>query len=94
MADPCIDLSNADADVSFSKPTLNANPCNFSFTLPSFTVTLVLPTIPFPPPLPFPIPSFEFKLSCSLDQPISVSAGLTWGGGKIPCFEPSPDEEQ
>lgn len=93
MADPCIDLSSADASVSFTKPALNANPCNFSFRLPSFIPSLSLPSIPFPP-LPFPVPSFEFKLSCSLDQPIDVSAGLSWGGGKIPCFEPSPDEEQ
>ena len=94
MADPCIDLSQSGLDASFTKPTLNANPCNFSFTLPSFSISINLPSVAFPPALPFPIPSFEFRLSCSLDAPIDVSAGLKFGGGRIACFEPSPDVER
>lgn len=84
----CID-PNADANASFSKPELNANPCEFSLQLPKFSFGFVLPTIAFPPALPkF---NFSFKLSCDLANPISVSGGI--GGGRFACFDPDPTQE-
>ena len=83
----------AGAGVSFDKPELNANPCEFRIVLPIPTLNLVLPAIPFPP---FPLPIFNLSLSltCSLDNPIDVSGGLAFGGGRTPCFDPSPDDEE
>ncbi len=79
------------ADPSFTKPELNASPCNFSFKLPSFSFgfSLVLP--PFPPPLP--IPRFRLAITCDLNNPIDVSAGIEFGGGRTPASDPSPDDD-
>ena len=75
----------------FDGPTLNASPCNFQIGLPRFSFGFQLPSISFPPPIPF--PKFAFELSCSLDQPVNVSAGLEYGGGRQPAFDPDPDNE-
>lgn len=79
------------ADASFSKPELNASPCNFSFKLPSFSFGFTLPPIPFPPPLP--IPRFRLAISCDLHNPIDVSAGIDFGGGRVAQSDPSPDDD-
>lgn len=85
-----------DVGVEFGKPgegDIKASLCEFSFTLPSFPIppVFVLPPIPFPPPLP--IPKISFSLSCDPNKPIDISAGIAWGGGKIPCVLPDPDQE-
>lgn len=86
----CID-PNADANASFTKPELNANPCEFSLQLPKFSFGFVLPNLAFPPPLPkF---NFSFKLSCDLANPISVAGGIEFGGGRLACFDPDPTLE-
>lgn len=81
-----------EAGVEFNEPTLNASPCAFAidFRLPVFTLNLQAP--PFPPPF---LPSFNLslKLSCNLDEPVDVSAGIAPGGGRLPCFDESPDDE-
>jgi hypothetical protein len=76
------------ASASFNDPSVNASVCNFQFKLPSFAFGFVLPPIPFPPTLPF--PKFGFELSCRLPNPINVSAGLEFGGGRIACFDVDP----
>jgi len=51
---------------------------------------LNLPAIPFPPPLPF--FSFSLSLNCDLNNPLSISGGLQWGGGRVASFDPDPDD--
>lgn len=99
MSDPCIGLSatGGSADAAFSAPELNASICNFSFKLPSLSFGFSLPSLSLVLPkisLPFIIPSFSFSLNCDLSNPIDVSAGLEYGGGRVSCFEPSPDKEE
>ncbi len=86
----CLD-PNAGANASFTKPELNASPCAFSLQLPKFSIGFQLPPFAFPPPLPgF---NFSFKLSCDLKNPIDVSGGLDFGGGRFSCSDPDPDLE-
>lgn len=77
------------ADASFGAPSLNANLCKFQLKLPSFKVGFRLPGI-FP--IPIPIPKFGFALSCDPSKPIDVTAGVSFGGGRLPCFVQSPDD--
>lgn len=79
--------------VEFNAPSLNANPCEFQIKIPLPTFNLVLPAIPFPPSF-LPVFNLSFTLSCSLDNPIDVSGELAFGGGRIPCFDPDPDDEE
>jgi len=77
---------------SFSKPELNASPCDFKLKLPSFSIRINLPSIPFPPALP--TLAFHFALSCDLANPISVSGGVAYGGGKVASFDSDPDMQE
>jgi len=73
----------------FATPTVNAQLCGFSIQLPKFSLKFLLPAIAFPPKLP--IPSFSFALSCDPSKPIDVSAGLSYGGGRVSRTDPDPD---
>ena len=86
------ECSPPNANVAFESPALNASPCNFTVKIPFPQFTLALPAIPFPP-LPFPIFNLSLSLSCSLDNPIDVSGGIAFGGGRVACFDVDPDEE-
>jgi hypothetical protein len=77
---------------TFDKPELTASPCEFVLKFPFPTLTIVLPTFVFPP-FPLPIFSFSFAISCSLDNPIDVTAGLEWGGSRKALFDPDPDDQ-
>lgn len=79
-------------EASFDKPELNASPCEFVLKLPFPTLTISLPAFVFPP-FPLPIFNFSFALSCSLDNPIAVSADLPYGGGRKALFDPDPDDQ-
>ncbi len=81
----------ADASASFSKPELNASPCDFKFKLPSFSFGFKLPT--FSIDLNLPIPHFKLSLSCDLDNPIDISASIEPGGGRESNNDPSPDDD-
>ena len=80
-------------EAGFSKPELNASPCNFSFKLPTFKFGLVLPPFKFPP-FDIPIPRFKLAISCDLSKPIDVSAGLSFGGGRKSNNDPCPDDDE
>lgn len=82
----------AGVQASFTKPEVNASPCNFTFKLPSFLFGFVLPTFKFPP-FDIPIPRFRLAISCDLSNPVDVSAGLDFGGGREAKFDPSPDDD-
>lgn len=79
--------------VAFNEPTLDASPCAFKVVLPLPKFSLNFPAIPFPPPF---LPKFNLHLAitCSLDKPVDVSGGVSFGGGRIPCFEESPDDQE
>ncbi len=85
-------VSGGSADASFTKPELNASPCDFKFKLPTFKFGLVLPTFKFPP-FDIPIPHFKLTLSCDLKNPIDISASIEPGGGRKSNNDPSPDDD-
>lgn len=80
------------AGVSFGSGAVIAGPCGLSLTLPTINIDLLLPrilaNINFPPKL-----AFNFSLNCNLSNPIDVSAGLDFGGGRISCSPPNPDDD-
>lgn len=88
----CLDASVDFGDASGGE--IKASLCDFSLKLPNIKIppSFKLPPLPFPPPLP--IPKLSFTLSCDLNKPIDISAGLKFGGGKIPCSIPDPDAEE
>ena len=77
----------------FESPSLNANPCEFSLKLPIPKLNIKLPSIPLPK-IPLPIFNFDFSLSCSLDNPIDVTAGLKFGGGRVTCFDTDSEAKE
>lgn len=77
---------------AFTKPEINASPCEFAFKLPTFTFGLKLPSFKFPP-FEIPIPRFRLAISCDLSKPIDVSAGVEAGGGRVALFDTSPDDD-
>jgi hypothetical protein len=79
-------------EAGFTKPELNASPCEFQFKLPSFSFGLIIPPFKFPP-FDIPIPRFKLALSCDLSNPIDVSVGLDFGGGRVATFDPNPDDD-
>jgi hypothetical protein len=83
-----------DAGVDFGSlegGEIKASLCEFSLKFPNIKIPpeFTLPEIPFPPPLP--IPKLSFELSCDPNKPIDITAGLKFGGGRIPCVMPDPD---
>ncbi len=62
---------------------------------------LQIPTIPFPPalninfkfPPALPKIKFGYALTCDPKDPIDITAGLGWGGGRLSCSDESPDQE-
>ena len=76
--------------MGFESPELNASPCEFRIKIPIPTFSLQIPAIQLPS-LPIPVFSLSLAISCSLDNPIDLSGGLEWGGGRKPKFDPDPD---
>lgn len=75
----------------FNSPTLDANPCEFSVSLPSLpSLSISIPSISLPSLLP--TFNLSLALSCNLDKPIDVSGGLSYGGGREAEFDPDPDD--
>lgn len=84
-------IAEAGAQPDFEKPELNASPCNFEFKLPKFSFGFFF-RFKFPP-FDLPIPRFRLAISCDLSNPIDVSAGLDFGGGRVAKFDLSPDDD-
>lgn len=83
--------ADASANASFTKPDVQASGCTLSFKLPSFSFGFLLNLPPFPPPIP--IPHLRLALSCDLSNPIDVSAGIDFGGGRTSNAPKSPDDD-
>lgn len=80
------------AEADFEAPDIQVSLCKLSLKLPKFKFKFKLPPLGFPPPIPFPF--FGFALSCDPANPIDVSAGLSYGGGRQTRALPDePDDE-
>jgi hypothetical protein len=83
--------SQASADASFVPGPPVAQLCGFK--LPSFVpkFSFSLPGgLSFPPKLPtFPV---QIGLNCNASNPLNVSAGLSWGGGRVSSGDPDADD--
>jgi hypothetical protein len=66
-----------------------ASLCGFSLPKSLFKFGFKLPALAFPPAIP--TPYLALGLNCSLSNPLDVSAGLRYGGGRTPNADPDPD---
>ena len=67
-----------------------ASLCGFKLPVFVFSLGFKQPTI-FP--LPFPEFALSLGLNCSLENPIDVSAGVKFGGGRVSNADPDPDQQ-
>lgn len=93
-----VDPKCLDAGVEFGKigeGKVLASICGFSLKIPDIPIPPVSIRLPSLADLlpKIPIPTLSFALSCDPTKPIDITAGLPFGGGRIPCVLPDPDEE-
>lgn len=73
-----------------------ASVCGFGIKIPNIPIppiSIALPDIlSLIPKIPF--PKFAFALTCDPNNPIDITAGLEFGGGRIPCADPPSDPEE
>lgn len=76
------------ADAGFALGPPAASLCGFKFSTISFkfkiNINLKLP--PFPPTF-----FLSLGLNCDLSNPLNVSGGLSYGGGRVGTHDPDPD---
>jgi hypothetical protein len=84
--------ASASVDVVPAAPA--ATICGFAIGIPrlKFGLSISLAGLGFPPELP--IPWLSLKLTCSLSDPVDVSGGLAFGGGRPVNSEPDPDDNE
>ncbi len=77
---------SADAEFKAGPPVLDL--CKFKLPSFLFKIKFKLPPINFPPKLP----SFSLSLglNCDLSNPLNVTAGVKFGGGRVSTGEPDP----
>lgn len=85
------DQNASAASAGFSQsPIPAATLCGFALPKLSFKLGFKLPALKFPPaPSSFGV---SLGLNCSTDNPINVSAGLPYGGGRVSTSDPDPDD--
>jgi hypothetical protein len=82
----------ASASAGFSEGPPVASLCGFSIPGLRFKFGVKLPGLfAFPPKLPF--PHIGFGLSCSTDNPLNITAGVSYGGGRTSNGLPDPDND-
>lgn len=70
-------------------------PCGISIALPTWVLGVSLPAgISFPPKFPPFSLNFRFKLSCDPTQPVTITDGVPWGGGRSSNNPPDPDDSE
>lgn len=90
---PPPDLPAPSHSVEFAPSPPAISVCGFNLSLPKFGVAfaLFIPTFQLPA---IPLPFLNFQLSCDPTKPISVSAGVAYGGGRAPNQPPSADLDE
>ena len=76
-------------NAQFSPGPPAASLCGFVIPFLSIFFNINLPGIPFP--IGLPTISILIGLNCSLSNPIDISGGVSYGGGRIASFDPDPD---
>ena len=89
-APPLADQDLAELNASFDPGLPAASLCGFMLPFLSIFFSITLPGLPFPIPFP-PNISILIGLNCSLSNPIDISGGVSYGGGRIASFDPDPD---
>lgn len=87
------DAASVDAGFALGPPV--ASLCGFAIPSLRFKFGLKFPGLPgisFPPPLPFPF--LSLGIHCDSDNPLDVTAGVKYGGGRVSNAPPDPDQEQ
>jgi hypothetical protein len=82
----------AGVDAGFSKGPPAAELCGFALPSLNFHFGFRLPGLGFPPPLPSPF--LALGLSCDANNPIDISGGVKWGGGRVGQADPRDPEEE
>ncbi len=79
----------AAVEASFAPSPSGPSLCGFG--IPTFSISLRLPSFQFPPAGFPPQLSFGLALACNLSDPISASFGF--GGGRVSTSDPDADEQ-
>lgn len=84
-------MALASADAGFSDGPPAASLCGFKVPKLFFAFSL---NVPFPRLPAFP-PKIVLSLgiNCDLQNPLSFSASLPWGGGRVGTRDPDPDDQ-
>ena len=65
------------------------------FKLPTLSINLSLPPVSLPS-LPFPpkLPTFKLSIgiNCASSNPLDISGGIAWGGGRVSNADPRADD--
>lgn len=78
-----------DASASFEAGPPVTSLCGLEIPSFSFSFGLLLSGISFPPPIPK--IKISLGISCDANNPIDVTAGVEYGGGRVATFDPDPD---
>jgi hypothetical protein len=93
--DPPPDVQDAQAaDAGFALGPPVASLCGFAIPSLRFSFGFKIPGLPgiaFPPAIPFPF--LAIGLHCDSDNPLDVTAGVGYGGGRVSNAPPDPDSE-
>ncbi len=75
--------------------TAVALPCGISFKIPyPPKISVILKRFKIKIPGIPPLPRLNLSINCDLSKPINITAGLEWGGGRLPNVTPTtPDED-
>lgn len=88
------DQDAASVDAGFAPGPPVATLCGFAF--PSFKpflkIGIPIGGISFPPKIPTFSPSLG--LNCDVNNPLDVTAGVKWGGGRVASFDRDPDVDE
>lgn len=79
------------ADAGFSDSPPAASLCGFKIPKIFASFSLQIPGFslpPFPPKI-----VLSLGINCDLNNPLSFSAGLAWGGGRVGVRDPDPDDD-
>ena len=79
------------ANASFAPGPTSPDLCGFELPTFVFRISVNIPGIAFPPALPRFIPSLG--ISCAAINPIDVSSGVPYGGGRVATFDANPDDQ-